>query len=379
VTQPSAPTPTSRAIARFSPTLVEAVTACALRAAFLQDPAFRGLRRPNPSSLLGQAAHRLIEDAVRGRFDVISVESLRGTLEEAWDAEVATAARRLAAAWTVAAPPPPRDWTGYELTHVRLVRRLARLVEQRRSRVSTLTSRGESAVVAERSLEDPTTGLHGRPDRVERLSSRTCVVDLKAGWTQQPEIRATQRRQLLLYAYLVYRDTGRWPDDMAIEDASGRRATDPVHPEEAIAALEEAVQAIQRFNSAVGSGQSPLSLATPSPESCRYCPFRAVCGPYWNAVRIDWPMLPSMLGEITATSPAFGRVQLVAAQPSFRIGSTITVLGVAQAALPKLGEFVGVIDAYATGRDGEFQARWATQLEPWDGTAEHADAELAKS
>ena len=367
MTQPSAPVPDARAIARFSPTLVEAITSCALKAAFSQDPAFRRLRRPTPGSLLGQAAHRLTEGAFRGRFDANSPERLRRTLEDAWEAEVATAARLLAESWIVAPPPPPRDWPGYELTHVRLVRQLARLIEQRRGRASAPTSRSEPAVVTERALEDPTTGLHGRPDRVERLNSRTRVVDLKAGWTQQPEIRANQRRQLLLYAYLVYRDKDRWPDEIAVEDASGQRASEPVRPEEATATLDEAVQAVRNFNSAIDSGQSPLRLAAPSPASCRYCPYRAVCDPYWNAVRIDWPMLPSMLGEVTATSPAFGRVQLVATQPLFRSGSTATVLGVARPALPQPGEFVGIVDAYATGQDDEFQARWATQLELWGG------------
>jgi hypothetical protein len=252
---------------------------------------------------------------------------------------------------------------------VRLVRRLARLVEQRRKRPSSSATRGEYTVVAERTLEDPSTGLQGRPDRVERLNGRTNVVDLKAGWTQQSEIRATQRRQLLLYAYLVYRDTGRWPDEITIEDASGRRATQPVHAEEAMAVLEEAIHALQRYNSAIASGESTLSLATPSPDSCRHCPFRAVCNPYWNTVQADWPTLPSMLGEVTTTSGALGRMELVAAQPSFRTGATITVLGIAPAALLNPGDFVGVIDAFATGRDDEFHARWVTQIEPWPVTS----------
>ena len=367
MTQPSAPVPDARPIARFSPTLVEAITSCALKAAFSQDPAFRRLRRPTPSSLLGQAGHRLTEGAFRGRFDADSAERLRRTLEGAWQAEVATAAKELADAWTVAPPPPPRDWPGYELTHVRLIRRLARLVEQRHGRASAPTARSEPAVVTERALEDPTTGLHGRPDRVERLNSRIRVVDLKAGWTQQPEIRASQRRQLLLYAYLVYRDTDRWPDEIAIEDASGRRATEPVDAEEATAALNQAVQAVRRFNSALASGQSPIRLATPSPESCRHCPFRAVCEPYWNAVRIDWPLLPSVLGEVITTSPAFGQAQLAAVRPSYRAGSTITVLGIGQGGLPSPGVVVGVVDAYSTGQDDALQARWATQLEQWGG------------
>jgi hypothetical protein len=180
VSQPSAPTPVWRAIARFSPTLVEAITTCALKAAFSQDPAFGWLRRPMPASLLGQAAHRLTEAATTGRFDGLSGQRLRQALEEAWEAEVATAAAKLSQAWTVAPPPPPRDWPGYELTRVRLIRRLTRLVDRRHDRAGAPTGRGEAMVVVERALEDPSTGLYGRPDRVETLGSRTRVVDLKA-------------------------------------------------------------------------------------------------------------------------------------------------------------------------------------------------------
>ena len=365
MSQPSAPAPAWRAIARFSPTLVDAILACALRAAFSQDPAFSALRRPTPGSLLGQAAHRLTEAATKGRFKAMSGPHLRQALEQAWDAEVATAATKLTQAWTVAPPPPPRDWPGYELTRVRLIRRLTRLVERRHDQEGAPTGRGDSTVAVERALEDPTTGLHGRPDRVETLGSCIRVVDLKTGWTQQLEIRDGQRRQLLLYAYLVYRATGRWPEEIAIEDASGRRATDPVRPEQAAAAVDDGVQAVARYNAAVASGQSPLSLATPSPDACRYCPFRAVCQPYWTAAATDWPILPSVLGAVAATSPPFGRVELAAAQPSYRTGTTVTVLGIGPAALPEPGQYVGVVDAYPTGQDNEFQARWSTQVEAW--------------
>jgi hypothetical protein len=364
VTPPPPPAPSRQPIARYSPTLLEALLACPLKAAFSHDPAFRRLRRPTPASLLGQAAHRLTEAASKGRFEGLSGQALRQALEQAWSAEVAAAAATLGQAWTVAPPPPPRDWPGYELTRVRLLRRLTRLVDRRRDQAAAPAGRGPTVMV-EQALQDSTTGLHGRPDRVETSGAGTRVVDLKTGWTQQPEIRDGQRRQLLLYAYLVFRASGTWPAEIAIEDASGRRATEPVHPEQATAAVDQAVQAIERYNAAIRTGRAPLSLATPSPDACRYCPFRAVCEPYWKTATADWPMLPSVLGAVTATSPAVGRVQLAAAQPIQLTGSTITVLGIGPAALPGTGEHVGIVDAYPTGQDGEFQARWITQVERW--------------
>jgi hypothetical protein len=369
VSAPRAPIPTRQAIERFSPTLVEALLTCPLKAAFSQDPTFRRLRRPTPGALLGQAAHRLTEAASSGRFDAHSGPQLRAALEEAWTMEVDTATTRLHQAWTIAPPPPARDWPGYALGRVRLLRRLTGLVERRQGRAAIPAARGQATVTVEQTLEDPTTGLHGRPDRVETLGHHTRVVDLKTGWTQQPEIRDSQRRQLLLYAYLVYRARGRWPQEIAIEDAAGRRATEPVQPEEPMATVNAALQAVQAYNDAVDAGQSPLSLATPSPEACRHCPFRVVCGPFWQATTMEWPQRPGVVGVVTATSSTVGRLEVTAEQPAHWAGSTVTVLGISPAILPRaVGERVGIVDTYSTGQDRELQARWDTQLERWGDT-----------
>jgi len=352
---PEPPQPARRAVTRFSPTLLEAIDTCKLQAAFTLDPVFQGLRRPTPAALLGQAAHRLLENAARGRFSSVPPGKLAGVLEAAWDDEMRDAAARLAAG-RLAPPPPPPEWPGYELTRVRLLRRLARQLGQPRA-----ASHGAAVVSVERPLEDPATGLHGRPDRVEQIGHHVRVVDAKTGLAQA-DIRPAQRRQLLLYAYLVREQLGHWPDEVAIEDVAGRRLVEPVRSEEAAAVVQQAVTAVGEFNDTLARSPSVDALATPSAEGCRHCPFRVVCWPFWQAVQEDWRLKPSFAGFVQETREDLRLLLLSVEAPRWTAGRQIRVLGVP--AVAKAGQAIGVVDATPAGIN-QIRVRWQTQLIAW--------------
>jgi hypothetical protein len=355
MTLPEPPRPARRPVTRFSPTLLEAIGTCKLQAAFSLDPAFGGLRRPVPAALLGQAAHRLLEDAARGRFSSVPLEELAVLLQAAWDDEMRHAAAQFAVG-RLAPPPPPSEWPGYELTRVRLLRRLARqLRHPRATRARTAT------VSVERPLEDSATGLHGRPDRVEHAGPHVRVVDIKTGLAQR-DIRPAQRRQLLLYAYLVRQQLGRWPDEVAVEDIAGRRLVEEVRPAEAAAVVQEAVVAVREFNDMLTRSPSVLTLASPSAEGCRHCPFRVVCWPFWQAVREDWQLPPCFAGFVQATQRELHWLLLRVEAPRWAAGRSVTVLGVSDP--PVAGHGVGLVDAAPIGIN-QVRARWQTQLVSW--------------
>ncbi len=355
MTLPAPPRPASQPVARFSPTLLAAIDTCKLQAAFSLDPAFHALRRSEPAALLGQAAHGLLEAAARGQFGSVPRGELAEVLQAAWDDEMRDAAARLGVGRLVS-PPPPREWPGYELTRVRLLRRLARQLRQPRA-----ARPGTAAVRVEWPLQDPATGLHGRPDRVEQVGSLLRVVDMKTGLAQK-DIRPTQRRQLLLYAYLVRQQLGRWPDEVAIEDVAGRRLVEAVRPAEATAAVQEAVTAVREFNDTLAHTPSLHALATPSAEGCRYCPFRVVCWPFWQAVRQDWRLPPSFAGVVQETRQHVHRLLLHVEAPGWTAGKSVTILGAHT--LVETGQAVGLVDAAPAGID-QVRVRWQTQLVPW--------------
>jgi hypothetical protein len=355
VTLPEPPRPGRRPLTRFSPTLLEAIGTCKLQAVFSLDPAFRSLRRPVPAALLGRAAHRLLEDAARGRFRSVPSPELAQVLQAAWDDEMRDAAAQFAVG-RLAPPPPPPEWPGYELTRVRLLRRLARQLRQPRT-----TRAGTATVSAERPLEDPAIGLHGRPDRVEQAGSHVRVVDIKTG-LEQTDIRPAQRRQLLLYACLVRQQLGRWPDEIAIEDVAGRRLVEQLRPADAAAVVQEAVASVREFNDMLTRSPSVLSLAAPSAEACRHCPFRVVCWPFWQAVREDWQLPPCFAGFVEEARKDLQQLLLRVEAPRWAAGKPVSVLGVSDA--PAAGQAVGLVDAAPAGIN-QVRARWQTQLVPW--------------
>lgn len=355
MTLPAPPKPVRRPVTRFSPTLLEAISTCKLQAAFSLDPAFQTLRRPGPAALLGQAAHRLLEDAARGRFRSVPPGELPEVLQAAWDDEMRDAAARLATG-RLEPPPPPVAWPGYELTRVRLLRRLARQLRQPRA-----THPGTATVAVERPLEDPSTGLYGRPDRVEQAGLHVRVVDAKTG-LEQTDIRPAQRRQLLLYAYLVRQQLGRWPDEVAVEDVAGRRLVEPVLPAEAAAVAQEAAATVRQFNSALAESPSALALATPTAKACRRCPFRVVCWPFWQAAQEDWQLLPCFAGVVQETREDLHLLLLRVEAPRWTAERQVRVLGAPPVA--KAGQVVGLVDAAPAGID-QVRVRWQTQLVPW--------------
>jgi RecB family exonuclease len=355
VTIPEPPRPSRRQVTRFSPTLLDAIDTCKLQAAFSLDATFRGLRRPGPAALLGQAAHRLLEDAARGRFSSVLPAELTSVLQAAWDDEMREAAAQLAVGRLVPPPPPP-EWPGYELTRVRLLRRLARRLQQPHSTRPSTTS-----VMAERPLEDLATGLHGRPDRVEQAGLHVRVVDVKTGLAQS-DVRPAQRRQLLLYAYLVHQQLGRWPEEVAVEDVAGRRLVEQVRPAEMAAAVHEAIILVREFNDMLERSPSVLALATPSAEGCRHCPFRVVCWPFLQAVREDWQLAPCFVGVIEETRVDRRLLLLRAEAPRWMTGKRVSVLGVSEG--PEAGQAVGLVDAAPAG-DSQVRVRWQTKIVLW--------------
>jgi RecB family exonuclease len=252
--------------------------------AFRQDPLLRSWRRPSTYSVLGEVAHAIAEIARARRDWPQDPDPLRARIEACWDEEITRGFTRLAAAWNPAQPPPPEEWPGYQLTRARTLRRPLKLLTERRAVERKQTPSRDVEVEVE--LHDSTTGLFGRADRIEQDRDSTRIIDLKTGLSQGDPTEA-QHRQLLLYAVLVQRNTGTWPHEIAIENASGQQTALPLDPSAAIAALDEVTRAVDLYNTHLNAG-AEHTTANPTAESCRWCPFRVLCQPYWTLLTSSW-------------------------------------------------------------------------------------------
>lgn len=367
---PARPTP----IDRVSPSLANSLLACEQRAAFTCDSSFDHWRRPTTFSVLGDAAHAVTEQVMK-RSDWSSDEpTRRSEINDLWNSMVQVGAEALAAVWAPSEPPPPDEWPTYQLTRSRTIRRALKLaqsvhVEPRAemhgppSSAQTVGGDGRSAGVGiEVYMEDPGSILHGRADRIERAGSATRVVDLKSGM-HQGEPEGDQLRQLHLYAVLVHRTTGEWPAEIAIENASGEQFVLPLDRRDAEESLETVLGAVDRFNNAA-SGAASFS-ASPDESTCRWCPFRVVCEPYWDTVVAEWGHA-SVLGAVTDVGEnEQGAHVTISVRSPADLGVDVTIL----AGLPVVPRgspsWISAVDLMPIRDPTQLRARWSSRVATW--------------
>ena len=258
------PTPRPRNLTLLSPTMLNLLLKCGLRAAFELDDSFRHWRRLTPRSALGIVAHRLMADAYSGRFADQDQQRRAALLEDRWDVLIHKQAAMMRAAWAPAEPPEPRNWPGYALIKVRVIRQLTGEHDPQRTSASAglegISGAGAampSLPLVEHRMEDSATGIYGTPDRVERIAGRLRVVDLKSGLHQQG-VTDEQRRQLLLYAHLVEVTLGQVPDDLVITDIRGHETYLPFDTSDSAEAVRVAQQTREAWNSAISSSARPI-------------------------------------------------------------------------------------------------------------------------
>lgn len=354
------PEPSAAPITEVSPSLANALLSCQLRVAFDRDGSMRPWRRPTTFTALGLAAHAVIEAAWRRGSWPPDAGEAKARVTELWDREVAERAATLVQSWAPASPPSPVDWPGYALTRVRTIKRATKIACTPR-----LTDPHPIAGTGiELEMRDAGTMLVGRADRVEVDGDGTRVVDLKTG-LRQAEPTEQQRRQLLLYAVLVHRTTGSWPTSIAVEDAGGHRYEEPCNPAEAEAVLDQVQAAVTAFNERVAEGGHLLSAAEAG--TCRWCPYRVVCSPYWHAVHSSWEHR-SAAGMIThceaGGSDGHAEVVMAVEYPSDRAGEELHIAFVA--GLPHPGDIrMAAVDWAPGDNSHSVRARWSTLIRFW--------------
>ena len=360
------PTPRPRNLTLLSPTMLNLLLKCGLRAAFELDDSFRHWRRLTPRSALGIVAHRLMADAYSGRFADQDQQRRAALLEDRWDVLIHKQAAMMRAAWAPAEPPEPRNWPGYALIKVRVIRQLTGEHDPQRTSASAglegISGAGAampSLPLVEHRMEDSATGIYGTPDRVERIAGRLRVVDLKSGLHQQG-VTDEQRRQLLLYAHLVEVTLGQVPDNLVITDIRGHETYLPFDTSDSAEAVRVAQQTREAWNSAISSSCPPYSLAVPGPSACRWCPFRVTCRPSWEASEVEWELPAAVAGFVSDVSRSHHEVRLVQELPKAVADENIRLIGLAEPDI-STGDHLVVTDIDRIGQDAG-RLRWSSRV-----------------
>lgn len=205
--------------------------------------------------------------------------------------------------------------------------------------------------------------LAGRPDVVDRMEGDLWVVDLKTGLSQS-EPSPAQRQQLLFYCELVRSEVGQFPKMAAVESTRGERYSFRVEPDEAQEVVDRALAMLNTLNSAWEGGLSD-SLANPSESTCGWCPFRPVCGPFFNAYEQSWPIAHALLFRVDSLNHGLHgyEVEATVVQPLWRKNEGVHVVGFPFDVEPRTGDLWGAADF--AGRANSAVAAWNTRLAKW--------------
>jgi hypothetical protein len=313
--------PPSRPELRPNPAFLDWITAtgfeelrrCPRSMAYRRDPRFASLSLPSEWSMLGSAAHAVLEASLSGRL------ATEAQAVVCWDRAVAAQWAGLEGRRLLAPAPQPTRSRGYTLAR----RRALRMVVLRAG--DGHSPRGVRRE-AEIDLADERLRIRGRADLVEVDRGITRIVDFKSALRGHDGLSPAHRSQLLLYAYLWHVLKGDWPDTCAIEYLDGTSDAVAVVASEASEVANAAASLRKQFNGTVADRGE--HRACTAPGACRFCDFQCVCLGYLEvASGPDWGS--SVAGTVVRVTRTGGSTQtaLAAERGSLRGDGEFTVHG----------------------------------------------------
>lgn len=336
----------------WSPSSLNVLAMCGLRSAFDHDNKFRQeFRRDTTYSIMGTASHELTRKVWSGEFNLVEINELQQQLKAEWEQLISAGHQKLISQWAPADVPDPSNWPFYSVRTRATIKNLFDEVVNRRAKAFGAS---HGSVRVERTIVDEVRGLAGTPDRVIMTGNGFYVLDLKTG-TNVESITAEYRRQLLIYAHLISTTTSEPLLGIGVLTARGDVIWDQVDQNSVEEVLDEIQQIVGRFWSAVSSN-SVQSLANPSSENCRYCPFRAVCMSYWTSENGEWMDYRGVFGQVLSVidSRTFTVQQVL---PS---GGIEEVVGVSNCVHElQAGDVVAVVDGARRGNS--IRGNWYTR------------------
>ena len=275
-----------------SPTLAETMRACLLRAGLSKATASSKFVLGNPKAWLGTAYHEVLEKIVE--VD-LGQETLDAAVERLWKQAIATLQQRADAHPLDRRFGSPTAWPGYHVARASVVLRAEGLSAGPPHATAPNAKQASGAGFSGSSREQEFMAcdgkLLGRPDVIRADE----VVDYKSGAiveydeaTQSDVVKAAYIRQLRIYGYLVKEKLGWWPLRGLLLPLAGAGIEVALDPLECAREATEAVALLDAYNGKVRAGAAPEEFASPSPQGCRWCPYKLLCPAFWQTALPEW-------------------------------------------------------------------------------------------
>jgi hypothetical protein len=273
-------------IETVSPTLAETLRQCRLRAGLSRVEGSSQYVLGNPKAWLGRAYHAVMEAVAAAARCGNDIEA---RVRDAWHAAIEREYQRSRGHPFDKRFGPPESWPGYHLVAAMALVRARELANYTRAQSSPPSyARLANAAWREEKFATADGKVVGRPDVV----LPGAIVDFKTGDVfeeeDQDQIKASYVRQLRLYAYLVKETLGWWPQRGVLIPMAGSPVAVELAPDECESEAETAKRLLDEYNEALSRALDPIELASPSPASCRWCPYQLYCPGFWGAVVPEW-------------------------------------------------------------------------------------------
>lgn len=251
----------------------------------------------------------MLEAAGRGRLpEETGGSAWRTAFEELWKAAITrqeeqAAASPLEAHWGSAV-----TWPNYAKKKVS-TRRLCERISSNRP-ASHDQERGSTPSGLREQRQSAFDGrLIGKADVIIR-APEPVIEDYKTGALfeadDQREVKPHYRLQMLLYAVLEHEETGVWPLRAYLIPLEGQRVEIKIDPAEATQAAVRALEDLAHYNRSVKAGGDPVALASPTPETCLFCPYAIECPAFWTTSNPSWAAseIVAASGEVSGSETA---------------------------------------------------------------------------
>lgn len=277
-------------ISATSPTLVEIMRACPLRAGLSKANGSSAFTLGSPKAWLGIAYHKVLEKIVACDF---AQETLEAAVERLWNRAISTEAARAETHALNRRFGPPITWPGYYLAYASVLLRARELCVGPGGPVKREITAQQAPSGSLREHEFVGFGgrLIGKPDVIRDDE----VVDYKSGSIFENDeashgdvIKAIYVRQLRIYGYLAKQALGRWPSRGILLPLAGPGVDVELEPSECTRESEEAVTLLDSYNAKVRAGADATQLGSPSPSACEWCPYKLLCPVFWRTASAEW-------------------------------------------------------------------------------------------
>jgi hypothetical protein len=269
-----------------SPSLADAMRGCKLRAGLSRCAQLHPFVLGNPKAWLGTAYHKVMEQLPT----ILSSGNPLANADAVWNAEIASLEQEANAHPLNARFGPALTWKGYFLVQATMRLRIQEAIPggstAQPAAASPSAAREQEITGAQGKLRGKIDMIRG-DDLIDYKTSSIYEDDEVGG---APAVKTAYVRQLRIYAWLAQANssTGRWVNRGLLYPLAGAPVEVPIVPAECETEAAEAIALLDAYNAAVAGGKSLTEMATPAPDTCRWCPFKPFCPAFWAAVDPSW-------------------------------------------------------------------------------------------